>query len=80
MKIALFVFTWALMISTVWGNSDLMSLTSKDGKTIVFEERFNQTQRTVPKEDYLEYKASLERIADYARKPVFLKKTQEDPV
>ncbi|UCE60713.1 MAG: DUF3857 domain-containing protein [Phycisphaerales bacterium] len=52
---------------------------SEDGMTIVFEERFSRARRTVPKEDYLEYKASLERIADYARRPVFLKKVREDP-
>jgi hypothetical protein len=48
MKIALFVFSWALMISTVWGNSDLMSITSKDGKTIQVElNRSTETEVTL---------------------------------
>jgi len=52
---------------------------SKDGTAVVFEERFSQGRRIIPKEDYFEHKALLERVADYARRPVFLKKVSEDP-
>lgn len=51
---------------------------SRDGDAIVFEDSFVQPRRIVPKEDYAAHKAMLERVANYSKKPVFLRRVGDD--
>ncbi len=52
---------------------------SYDGQAIVFEDSLSRSGRVIPKKDYRAHKKLLERVADYARKPIFLKKVADDP-
>jgi len=51
---------------------------TRDGNTIVYEDSLTQPSRIVPKEDYGAHKAMLERIANYSRKPIFLRRVNDD--
>lgn len=52
---------------------------SRDGNTIVYEDSYTRPRRIVPKEAYGAHKAMLERVANYSRKPVFLRRLHDDP-